>query len=90
MDPGLAAWREQHSPIDDHFPILPKHLRKTIMSMHTRPAQVECQNGAIGEFDGTDCVIRIAPFCEFRVTGILTSCEYSVDLFVGCGGVGDV
>ena len=60
------------------------------MSMHTRPAQMECQYGAIGEFNGTDCVIRITPFCEFRVTGILTCCEYPVDLFVGCWGVGDV
>jgi len=90
VDPGLAALREHHSPIDDHLPILRKHLRKTIMSMHTRPAQVESQNGAIGEFDGTDCVIRITPFCEFGMTGILTSCEYSVDLFVRCWGVGDV
>ena len=53
------------------------------MPMHTRPTQVECQNGAIGEFNGTDRVICITPFCEFRVTGVLTCCKYSVDLFVG-------
>ena len=70
--------------------MLRKHLCKAIMPMHTRPAQMECQNGAIGEFNGTDRVIRITPFCEFRVTSILTSCEYSVNLFVGCGGVGDI
>lgn len=71
----LSRTREEmrrDSPIDHHFAILCKDLGKTIVPMHTRPAQVKSENLAVGKLDRPQCVIGIPAFGQLWMSGILS------------------
>lgn len=60
------------------------------MSVHTRPAQVECQDLAIRKFNSSNRIIAIPPLCQFGMSCILTHGEYPSHLFLRVGRIGSV
>lgn len=73
--------QKRNLPINNNFPILGENFSKTIMSMSTRPTQMESKYTSIFKFNRPQRIITISPFSQFGMLGSLTCCEYSFYLF---------